>query len=32
MGCQSTSCRSCGKKYPACQLKNGLCNYCIAKK
>ena len=31
-GCQSTACKTCGKKVPACQLINGECSTCNAKK
>ena len=31
MGCQSTPCSKCGKKYKACQLIKGMCIVCYSK-
>lgn len=32
MGCGSVTCSVCGGKFPACQMKDGMCPSCRAKK
>jgi hypothetical protein len=32
MGCQGVKCSVCGGKFPACQMKDGMCAACRAKK